>query len=121
MSKQQIVTDIKSDLQDMLAKKSLTRTEVKAGIKDCFTVCQYDFLKRRQPDISIESVQSVADDLVETVFTEEGITPPNTTPTMLKHIVGILDRRFEFMQDPELRAKHQHVIDELIRRLKKHE
>ena len=113
----QLVEDIQISLHDKLNRQSITRTEVTEGIKDCFAICQYDFLSRRQPDISPDEVKAVCKDIVETVFHEEGLTPENATPKMLQHVTGLLDQRFEFMQDPQLRAHHQHVLEELIQRM----
>lgn len=104
-------------LQLKLQKPELTPAEVTEGIRECFMNCQMVFMQQRRPQISTAEVGRIADELVREVYDEEGISVETATPTMLRHVIGILDQRFEFMQDPEIRQVHMGVLELLLGKL----
>ncbi|MEL6270907.1 MAG: hypothetical protein AAFR22_13950, partial [Chloroflexota bacterium] len=83
-------------LQLKLQKDTLTAKEVTEGIRECFINCQMAFMQQRRPQISTAEVGRIANELVREVYHEEGVTVETATPTMLRHVINILDQRFEF-------------------------
>lgn len=106
-----------ASLKAKLDKQKLSNKEVADGIRECFMNCQVVFMRKRRPDIADEHVCNICHDLIQDVYTEHGLTVENATPVMLRHIINLLNDRFDFMQDPELRKIHLGVMDMLLGKL----
>lgn len=106
--------DYQQQLKLKLDKDALMPGELTAGIRECFFICQYRFVAKRQPDKALTEVKRFSDELVTDVFEELSIEPGSASPVMLRQAINILNARFEFCQDAELMEIHQTVIDGLF-------
>ena len=104
-------------LQAKLAQGTLTPPEVAEGARECFLVCQHAFFEKRTPKLLPEQVTRISDSLIEEVYDQEHVNPQTASPAMLRHVINILNGRFEFMQDPMIAQRHQEVITSLFAKL----
>lgn len=101
-------------LNDRLEREVLQANDIAEAARACFVVCQYDFVKARQPERPYSEVVAFTNELVDEVFTELGLNTQHPTMATLEHAIEVLDNRFEFMQDPVLAEHHHEIIDALL-------
>jgi hypothetical protein len=104
-------------LQAKLDQGTLTAQEVAAGARECFLLCQHEFFERRIPRLAPEQITRISDSLIEEVYEQEHVNPHTASPVMLRHVINILNGRFEFMQDPQIAQHHHEVITTLFAKL----
>ena len=61
-----------------------------------------------------EQITRISDSLIEEVYEQEHVNPQTASPVMLRHVINILNGRFEFMQDPQIAQHHHEVITTLF-------
>jgi hypothetical protein len=106
--------DLKANLKRNLESDCLTPGQMSDSVRDCFVICQRDFFAARKPERSQVEIDQISRELVNEVFKEQAIDPNRATPLMLRHVINILDARFDFAQDPAIMAVHESVIDVLL-------
>ncbi len=106
--------DLKKRLKIKIESEQLTPEQMSEGVRDCFVICQRDFFAARKPERSQVEIDQISRELIAEVFTEQAIDPDGATPSMLRHVTNILNNRFDFAQDPDIRAVHDSVIDILL-------
>lgn len=106
--------DLKANLKIKLESDCLTPDQMSDGVCDCFVICQRDFFAARKPERSQVEIDKISRELINEVFKEQAIDPKHATPAMLRHVVNILNARFDFAQDPKIMAVHESVITVLL-------
>ena len=104
-------------LETKLEQNTLTPQEVAEGARACFHLCQQEFFERRTPKLMPDQIMRISDSLIEEVYEQEHINPQTASPVMLRHVINILNARFEFMQDPHIARHHHEVISALFSKL----
>ncbi|NDJ33652.1 MAG: hypothetical protein GYB64_03230 [Chloroflexi bacterium] len=111
------MTDLKESLVTKLQQDRLAPPDVLEGIEQCFVLTHRSFLSKRRPELTIQEIDDLSRDLLETVLDEELKSLPRPSETALRDAVVTLDERFGFVADPDLQAEHETVINTLIGRM----